>query len=237
MVQAKYKKWLEKDNLIKLRSWARDGLTDEQISHNMGINVSTLYTWKNKYSELKEALKKGKEVVDAEIEESLISTMMKHTITTVTYKMVKKDKLVLQGERQEFINRYKLDHPEATEQEILIETAKNVEVYEQIPQIKNVTEVDPNISAIIFWLKSREPNKFRDQTFRKLNEANARKVLADAKISEQQLKELTDQDAPQTNTIVIDDFNNKENNSNSTTDSVETDLNNKEAGKDDNSKN
>lgn len=46
MTRAKYEEWLEKDKLILISSWARDGLIDEQIAHNMGINVRTLYAWK-----------------------------------------------------------------------------------------------------------------------------------------------------------------------------------------------
>ena len=206
MAKGKYEKWLEKDNLTRLKAWARDGLTDEQIAQNMDVGVSTLYKWKNKYVEIREALKGSKEIVDAEIEESLISTMKKHTLTTITYKMVKKDKLVLQGERQEFMNRYKLDHPEASKQDILIATAKAVDVYEQIPQIKTVTEVDPNVSSMIFWLKNRKPDVYRDQTFKKLNEANARKAIAEAGISEAQLKSLKEEDDPDNRTVIVDDI-------------------------------
>lgn len=54
-----------------LEGWAKDGLTDEQIAKNIGIHVSTLYTWKKKYNEIDEALKKGKEVVDYEVENAL----------------------------------------------------------------------------------------------------------------------------------------------------------------------
>ena len=31
MAQAKYEKWLEKDNLILLEAWARDELTEEEL--------------------------------------------------------------------------------------------------------------------------------------------------------------------------------------------------------------
>lgn len=206
MAKGKYKKWLEPDNLTKLEGWARDGLKDTQIADNMGINVSTLYTWKNRYSEINEALKKGKEVVDYEIENSLISTMKKHTVTTTQYKMVKKDDFKLKAEREEFMNIYKFDHPEASKNEILIATAKGVEVYEKIPIIRTVTEVDPNVSAMIFWLKARRPDVFRDQTFKKLNEANARKAIVEADISEAQLKSLKEEDDPDNRTVIVDDI-------------------------------
>lgn len=72
MAKGKYQEWIEEDNLIKLEAWARNGLTDEQLANNMGINVATLYTWKKKYDEINEALKRGKEVVDIEVENSLL---------------------------------------------------------------------------------------------------------------------------------------------------------------------
>lgn len=72
MAKGKYQEWLEQDNLIKLEAWARNGFTDEQLANNIGINVATLYTWKKKYGEINEALKRGKEVVDIEVENSLL---------------------------------------------------------------------------------------------------------------------------------------------------------------------
>lgn len=73
---AKYKKWLEKENLLLLTGWARDGLIDEEISKNIGINPATLYTWKKKYPEIDKALKKGKEVIDYLVEESLLKNAL-----------------------------------------------------------------------------------------------------------------------------------------------------------------
>lgn len=220
MAHAEYKKWLEPDNLTRLRSWARDGLTNEQIAKKIGVRRQTISEWSKKYPDIADALKKGKEVVDSEIEDSLISVMKKHTITTTQYKMVKKDDFNLKAERSKFANVYKLDHPNATKNEILIATAENVEVYEKIPISKTVTEVDPNTSAIIFWLKNRRPDIYRDQTFQKLNEANARKTLAEAQLSEAQLKALEESDDPSNKTIIVDDIREvKSDDSNSETES------------------
>lgn len=79
-----YKKWLEADNLILLEGWARDGLTDEQIAHNIGIHVSTLYEWKKKYEEFDEALKRGKEVVDREVENALLKRALGYSYDEIT---------------------------------------------------------------------------------------------------------------------------------------------------------
>ena len=206
MARAEYKKWQEPDNLIKLQGWARDGLTNEQIAQKIGVRRETISVWCNKYPNIANALKKGKEVIDYEIENSLISTMKKHKIKTTTYKMVKKDDLVLKAERTKFMNMFKLDHPDATKEQILIATAENVAVYERIPMTETVTEVDPNVSSMIFWLKNRKPDVYRDQTFKKLNEANARKAIAEANISEKQLKALEEADNPDNATVVVDDI-------------------------------
>ena len=72
VAKGKYQKWLTKDGRLLLEAWARDGLTDEQIAHNLGITTSTLYAWKNRFPEISEALKKGKEVVDVEVENALL---------------------------------------------------------------------------------------------------------------------------------------------------------------------
>ena len=71
MAKGQYKEWLQADNLLLLQGWARDGLTDEQIAHNMGISTTTLYEWKKKYPEIADTLKKTKEVVDRQVENAL----------------------------------------------------------------------------------------------------------------------------------------------------------------------
>lgn len=76
MAKGKYEKWLKEENLLLLEGWARDGLTDEQITKNIGITVSTFYEWKKKYPEISESLKKGKEVVDYEVENALLSSAL-----------------------------------------------------------------------------------------------------------------------------------------------------------------
>lgn len=46
MAKPKSEDWITEEGLLLIEGWARDGLTDEQISHNMGISVRTLYRWK-----------------------------------------------------------------------------------------------------------------------------------------------------------------------------------------------
>lgn len=67
-----------------LEAWARNGLTDEQIAENMGISCSTLYDWKNKYSDISESLKRGKEVVDVLVENALFKRALGYEYKEVT---------------------------------------------------------------------------------------------------------------------------------------------------------
>lgn len=77
---AKIDEWLQDDKLILLEGWARDGLTEEQIAKNMGITRTTLWDWKKKEINISNALKKGKEVVDMEVENALLKRALGYTI-------------------------------------------------------------------------------------------------------------------------------------------------------------
>lgn len=90
MAKGKYEYWLTPEGLIKLEGWARDGLTDEQIAANMGIAAKTLYRWKESYCQICQSLKKGKEVVDYEVENALLKRALGYT--------VKEEKLTKDGE-------------------------------------------------------------------------------------------------------------------------------------------
>lgn len=71
IAKGKYHEWLQEDNLIRIESWARMGLTDEQIAKNMGISAVTLYEWMKKYPNISKSIKKGKSPIDFEVENAL----------------------------------------------------------------------------------------------------------------------------------------------------------------------
>lgn len=76
-----------------LEAWACDGLTDDQIAGNIGISRSTLAEWKKKYSDISDALKKGKKIVDTEVENALLKRALGYDYTE-TSKKYKNGKLV-----------------------------------------------------------------------------------------------------------------------------------------------
>jgi len=81
MAKGKYQEWITEEGLIKLEGWAKDGLTDEQIAKNIGINAATLYKWKSKYSEIDKSLKRGKDVVDRQVENALFKSALEGNTT------------------------------------------------------------------------------------------------------------------------------------------------------------
>lgn len=123
MRRDKYKYWITKEGLIKIEGWAKDGLSDEQIAHNIGINKGTIYQWKKKYKVIDDVLKKGKEVVDRQVENALLKRALGY------------------------------DYEEETK--TVAESGKK-----SIKVVKK--HIPPDTTAIIFWLKNRKREQWRD---------------------------------------------------------------------------
>lgn len=121
---AKYADWITEDKLLLLESWAREGLLDETIAKKIGISKTTLYDWKKKFPNFANALKKGKEVVDIEVENALLKRA-KGYMTTETKTETS---------------------PDGKIRTIVIEK-----------------EIPPDVTAQIYWLKNRQPQKWRDR--------------------------------------------------------------------------
>jgi transcriptional regulator with XRE-family HTH domain len=135
MAKGKFHDWLTNEGLLKIEAWARNGLTDEQIAHNIGITISTLYEWKKRFSAFSEALKKGKEVVDIQVENALLKRALGYTFTEII---------------EEKINDY-----DPTTGEVI---GSHLEITKKVTK-----EVQPDVTAQIFWLKNRKPEVWRDR--------------------------------------------------------------------------
>lgn len=81
VARGKFEYWLTDEGLTLLAGWARDGLTDEQIAHNVGISRETLSQWKKRFSDISDTLKKGKEVVDYAVENALLDKALRGDTT------------------------------------------------------------------------------------------------------------------------------------------------------------
>ena len=84
MAKSKYFTHVE-PKLELIEGWAMDGLTDEQIANKLGIGTSSFYDYKNKYSEFSEALKKGKDIIDYQVEKALLNKALKGDTTAIIF--------------------------------------------------------------------------------------------------------------------------------------------------------
>lgn len=135
MAKGKYEQWLTEEGLLQLEAWARNGLTDEQIAANMGITRSTLNEWKKKYSDISDTLKRGKDIVDIQVENALLKRALGYTYIETT---------------QERVDDY--------DPYTGLKTGSHMEVTKTVTK-----EVQPDTTAQIFWLKNRKPDTWRDK--------------------------------------------------------------------------
>ena len=149
MAKDKYKTYVE-PKLFLVQMWARDGLKDEQIAYNLGIALSTFYVYKQKHQEFSDALKKGKEVADYEVENALFKKALGYTV--VVKKAFKlKEVIVKDGVRKE---------------------------KEKIEYADDEVHIPADTGAQIFWLKNRRPDKWRDKQEIVHDTENVEKTLA-----------------------------------------------------------
>ena len=135
MAKGKYEQWLTEEGLLQLEAWARDGLTNEQIAANMGIVRKTLQEWCVKYSDICDALKRGKAVVDIQVENSLLKRALGYTYVETTREQV-------------------IDYDKTTG----VPVGSHMEITKEVTK-----EVQPDTTAQIFWLKNRKPDIWRDK--------------------------------------------------------------------------
>ena len=137
MGRSKADEWRTEDGLIRIKGWARDGLTQAEIADEIGVNVSTLIAWKQKFSEIYNALKRGKDVADRNVEESLYAKA-----TGFVKKIQKPIKM----------KRVNYD-----------DNGKKLSEEEYIGYAEEEVYFPPDTTAQIFWLKNRKPHVWRDK--------------------------------------------------------------------------
>lgn len=136
MAKGKYEYWLSEEGLMLLEGWARDGLTDEQIADKIGVSRKTLYEWCKKYGDICNTLKRGKEVVDRQVENALLKKAL--------------------GYNAKIRKAFKI-------KEVLYENGKRLKETERIEYAEDEVHIPADTTAQIFWLKNRKPNTWRDK--------------------------------------------------------------------------
>lgn len=153
VAKSKADEWLEQDKLTLLEGWARDGLTDEQIANNIGISRSTLFEWRKNNQDISNALKKGKEIVDIEVENALLKKALGYNVPIQKAFKIK---------------------------EVIYQDGKRLKETERIEYAEEQVHVPADTTAQIFWLKNRKPDKWRDKVVDTENEeaiTNATDIL------------------------------------------------------------
>ena len=150
MAKSTVAEWEEPDKLLLLEAWARNGLTDEQIAGNMGINVRTLYNWKKKSVRIFQSLKVNKELADIEVENALRKKALGFRETEQTVSMRK-----------------------------TVESENGTRVREVTEPVVMESErsYPPDTTAQIFWLKNRKPEQWRDKQEQKVDMTEAVKII------------------------------------------------------------
>lgn len=64
--------WLSDEGLILLAGKARECITKRELAEKMGVSENTLYRWMKKYPKIADAVKKGRELTDIEVENAIL---------------------------------------------------------------------------------------------------------------------------------------------------------------------
>ena len=148
MAKGKFEYWLTPDGLLRLEAYARDGLTDKDISLKMGINRATLYDWKNKYPDISDALKKGKEIVDIVVENALYKRAIGFEYEEVK-QIIEKDKSGKDKKRIEKTKKYV--PPDTTAQIFWLKNRKPEEWRKRDKLAEERFEHEKSIDSKKYW--------------------------------------------------------------------------------------
>ena len=138
IAKGKYQEWLTPDGLTTLEGLARDGLTDELICQKIGIGTRTFYEWMERFPQIAQAIKRGKAPVDIQVENALLKRALGYEY----------DEIVQEVEQIPY------GKPDENGERKIIERVKT--------KTKRIT-VLPDVTAQIFWLKNRRPERWRDK--------------------------------------------------------------------------
>lgn len=149
---AKYEKWLEQEGLLLIEGWARDGLTDEQIAGNMGVSRSTLNEWKKKHPDIQDSLKRGKEIVDRQVENALLKRALGYEYEEI------KEKYEF-GELSERTVTKKQVVPDTTAQIFWLKNRKSKDWRDKQERLDNTAEDNDMVKQFVEGMKQHGKSK------------------------------------------------------------------------------
>lgn len=112
------------------------GATDQEVADFFGVAVRTVQTWKQRHPEFLHSLKKGKLDADASVADSLFQRAL----------------------------GYEWDEAQPIKlKTVLYENGKRVSETERVEIVTVRRVVPPDPTSMIFWLKNRRPQNWRDK--------------------------------------------------------------------------
>lgn len=122
--------------LQELEKWARQGLSDEEIIAKLGIGRSTFYRYKSGHRPFEEALKRGRNNADSEVERALYKKATGYVMTVRRPVKLK---------------------------EIVYENGKKTRETERLEIAEEEQYFPPDTNSALFWLKNRCPDRWHDK--------------------------------------------------------------------------
>ncbi len=86
----KLEDWLTPEGLILLQAKSRDSLTKRELASKLGVTPKTLAKWEREYEEIAKAVRRGREITDATVENAILKKALGFEVTEVK-KVIKAD--------------------------------------------------------------------------------------------------------------------------------------------------
>ena len=143
-----YKDWESEGKLqsilLLVRKWREDGAGLDEIADKLDISRTTLFKYQKEHPDFADALKRGREIVDSEVENSLkkecIGYMYEETTTTTTA--------------------------------IINELTGEITDLKKVETKTTKKYARPSVTAIAYYLNNRLPNKWKNRVVTVLEDEN-----------------------------------------------------------------
>ena len=124
---------------ILVEGYAREGMVEADMAKKLGITKSTFEVYKKKYQDFSDSLKRGKGPVDFKVENSLLKRALGYDYDEIHEETKIEESVIGEGDK--------------AKKSVKTKTFRKV-VHRHVAG---------DVTAAIFWLKNRKPDKWRDR--------------------------------------------------------------------------